>query len=63
MTGEIEVLEVRGWDGTVQGTVSRAAAETLGVKTAPIDSGGTVWFTREQSEALHRDSTWRDGAP
>jgi hypothetical protein len=62
MTEGLEVLEVKGWDGKVAGTASRAAAEALGVKTAPVDIGGTVWFTREQAEALRRDPTWRDGA-
>jgi hypothetical protein len=62
MNTGLEVLVVKGWDGKVAGTVSRAAAEALGVKTAPIDSGGTVWFTREQAEALRRDPTWRDAA-
>jgi hypothetical protein len=61
---DLEVLEVRQSNSNeLLGTVGREAAERLGVDTRPIDHGRIVWFTREQSEALRADPTWRDGAP
>jgi hypothetical protein len=41
------------------GEVPRICMEALGMDVSPIDRGGTLWITGEQSARLHAHEHWR----
>lgn len=42
----------------IEGLIPRDVCEALGVDTSHFDNGGTIWFTKEQSEAIHKHPEW-----
>lgn len=59
-----EWCEVRGWHGPPKGWIPRDVLEGMGIDCSPLDRRGalgkkaTVWFTKEQSEAIHSHPEW-----
>lgn len=68
-TPGVEWVQVRGWHKG-EGWIPRSVLDGMGIDTSPLDrtdSGitgdrqGTVWFTREQSDAIHKHKAFHDG--